>query len=88
MASRPRKSSSYEIMVQKNGSWTIDNVQDDEMDALKLAEGLLGSKKFDAVKINRVTTATGYEQVIYEENSARDKSGPKITPIDDAPVCK
>ncbi|MBT6364110.1 MAG: cyclic nucleotide-binding domain-containing protein [Rhodospirillaceae bacterium] len=88
MASRPKKSSSYEIMVQNNGSWTIDNVQYDEMEALKLAEELLGSKKFDAVKINRVTTATGYEQVIYEENSAKDKSGPKITPIDDAPVCK
>lgn len=88
MAYRPKQLSTYEIMVQRDGNWTIDTVYDDEMDALKLAEDLLGSKKFDSVKINQITTKTGYEKVIYEEKSTKDKSGPKITPIDDAPVCK
>ena len=88
MATRPGKLSNFKIMVQRTGSWTINTVYNDEMEALKHAEDLLGSKNFEAIKINRITIKTGYEQIIYEENSQKDKSGPKVTPIEEAPVCK
>jgi len=76
----------YEVHVNDGGRWTVYTDAPTKGRAIQRGQELLGSGKFDGVK---VTEERGQprEILIWQEEAKRVEKAETITPVDDAPVC-
>ncbi len=77
----------YEVHVSDGGRWTVYTDAPTKGRAIQRGQELLGSGKFDAVK---VTEDRGQRQeiLVWTEEAKRVEKAETITPVDDAPVCE
>jgi hypothetical protein len=89
MAKSGFTSYTYEVFYQTNGRWTVDLACTSQQKATARSEVLLNANKYETVKVTRENDATGKVKTLIEESTGQ-KSGKviKITPIEEAPVCK
>lgn len=78
---------SYEIMVSREGRWSIDSIHAAKTESVSRAQALLETAKFDAVKVTK--EIDGHEEEVVFEQSRAGKGGKPLTisPIDEAAVC-
>ena len=77
----------YEIMVSRNGRWVIDSTHPAKSAAKPRAQELLGSNKFDAVRVTKEIEGSK-EEIVFEQESAEKAEKPiSISPIEEAAVC-
>ena len=71
---------SFEVYVQKNGRWLIEDVLDDREAALKLGRQLAAHNEHEAVKVVREqldpTTAQASERIIFDSGIPLGKPVP------------
>lgn len=77
----------YEVHVSDGGRWTVYTDAPTKGRAIQRGAELLGSGKFDAVK---VTEDRGQRQeiLVWSEEAKRVEKAETITPVEDAPVCE
>lgn len=82
---------SYEIKVQREGRWTVDQVTESEAIALKRAEDLAAGAQYEAVRVEkerlRGDGSFGKPTVIFERSCSVRDAQVTISHIDDAPDC-
>ena len=77
----------YEVHVSDGGRWTVYTDAPTKGRAIQRGQELLGSGKFDAVKVTEDRGQTR-EILIWSEDAKRVERAETITPVDDAPVCE
>lgn len=78
----------YNVQVRDGDRWTIYSEAPTKGTATKEARNLLGSGKFDAVKVTEDRGQTQEILIFEEEAAARPQKAITITPIEEAPLCK
>lgn len=82
---------SYEVKVQREGRWTVDQVTESEAIALKRAQDLATAAQHEAVRVEkerlRGDGSFGKPTVIFEQTCSRRDPQVTISHIDDAPDC-
>ena len=82
------KGTTYEVLTGDGKRWTIDSTHRVRLKAMKQAEALLATNRYDAVRITARKDGWSRENVVFEQ-TATDRPGKalKVTPIDEAAVC-
>lgn len=78
---------SYEVLVNSRGRWTIDSVHAARTLAIETAETVLAKKQYDGVKVTAKKDTDAEEKVIFEEITGKTPKAISISPIDKAPHC-
>lgn len=82
----------FEVKVEREGRWTVDQVFDSETLALKRANELVNAQQYDAVRVERERQrhdGTFTSKVIFDRK-CDPRRDPQVTivPIEDAPDCE
>ena len=82
------KGTTYEVLTGDGKRWTIDSTQRVRLKAMKQAETLLATNRYDAVRVTARKDGWSRENVVFEQ-TATEKPGKalKVTPIEEAAVC-
>ena len=77
----------FEIQVRSAGRWTIYTDSSTKLRAISEAKSLLGSGKFEAVKVTEDRGQMAEMIAFEEEAKARTVKDVTVTPVEDAPLC-
>jgi hypothetical protein len=78
----------YEVLVNSGGRWTIDSVHAVRSQAIQQADSLLSSGRCEGVKVTAQKDSSAQETVIFERMARKPEKAISITPIRKAPVCR
>jgi hypothetical protein len=82
---------SFEIQVQRNEHWTIEEERDSESAARAVAKALIAKKQYKGVRVVKFWQRRDgivTETVVFSEVAGKVDSKITISPIDSAPYCK